>query len=437
MSDVLQVPLFRNIESAGAALKRGTREGSFVDNMKLPVHRWFRFSAGFSAEWVADVISERLPPNGAVLDPFAGSGTTLLVADQLEINSWGFEAHPFIRRVADAKLSWHLDPGEFLSACNEVSQLARKLRQLASTSDNILLTKCYTPEVLIELESLRDAWFQLYASRATSGVHNLVWLAITAILRETSYVGTANWQYLLPNKRKSRVIRPLVAFDQRTAMMAGDMQITQEYGSQSRSHLIATDARSPELAGAPKFDLVLTSPPYPNNFDYADATRLELTFWGEIEKWSDLHKHVRQHLVVACSQHSAAERLVLDELLEATEVDPIREELRTVCEQLAAIRGTKAGRKSYHTMVAGYFLDLARVWHSLRPLCTAEATVCFVVGDSAPYGVHVPVEQWLGRLALAAGFRSFKFDKIRDRNLKWKNRKHRVPLHEGRLWVEG
>ena len=25
---------------------------TFVDNMKLPIHRWFRYSAGFSAEWV-------------------------------------------------------------------------------------------------------------------------------------------------------------------------------------------------------------------------------------------------------------------------------------------------------------------------------------------------------------------------------------------------
>ena len=40
-------------------------------------------------------------------------------------------------------------------------------------------------------------------------------------------------------------------------------------------------------------------------------------------------------------------------------------------------------------------------------------------------------------LAIAAGFKSFTFEKTRDRNVKWKNRKHRVPLQEGRLWVEG
>ena len=63
--------------------------------------------------------------------------------------------------------------------------------------------------------------------------------------------------------------------------------------------------------------------------------------------------------------------------------------------------------------------------------------MCLVVGDSAPYGVHVPVERWLGELALGAGFRSWTFQPVRTRNDRWQTRKHRVPLHEGRLWIEG
>ena len=63
--------------------------------------------------------------------------------------------------------------------------------------------------------------------------------------------------------------------------------------------------------------------------------------------------------------------------------------------------------------------------------------ICFVIGDSAPYGVHVPAVPWLGALALSAGFKSCRFEKTRDRNVKWKNRKHRVPLLEGHLWIEG
>jgi hypothetical protein len=112
-------------------------------------------------------------------------------------------------------------------------------------------------------------------------------------------------------------------------------------------------------------------------------------------------------------------------------------ELTPVCEQLAEVRLTKGGKKTYHLMVACYFHDLARVWEALRRACDTPSQTCFVIGDSAPYGVYVPVIEWLGRLAVAAGFRSFHFERTRDRNVKWKNRKHRVPLCEGRLWVDG
>lgn len=63
--------------------------------------------------------------------------------------------------------------------------------------------------------------------------------------------------------------------------------------------------------------------------------------------------------------------------------------------------------------------------------------MCWVIGDSAPYGVYAPIERWIGELALAAGFVDYRFEKLRDRNIKWKNRKHRVPLKEGLLWIEG
>lgn len=116
---------------------------------------------------------------------------------------------------------------------------------------------------------------------------------------------------------------------------------------------------------------------------------------------------------------------------------PILDELASVCNQLSDIRHTKGGKKTYHLMVACYFQDLAHVWHSLRRVCGSPSRLCFVIGDSAPYGVYVPVIQWFEKLALSAGFGKVSFEQTRERNIKWKNRKHRVPLCEGRLWVEG
>jgi len=88
-------------------------------------------------------------------------------------------------------------------------------------------------------------------------------------------------------------------------------------------------------------------------------------------------------------------------------------------------------------MIAAYYLDLAKVFITLRQLMKENSVVCFVIGDSAPYGVYAPADIWLGKLAIAAGFTSWSFEKTRDRNIRWKNRKHRVPLKEGRLWIRG
>ncbi|MCA9804823.1 MAG: DNA modification methylase, partial [Cyanobacteria bacterium HKST-UBA02] len=157
-------------------------------------------------------------------------------------------------------------------------------------------------------------------------------------------------------------------------------------------------------------------------------------FMGEIAGWGDLQDKVRRFLVRSCTQHVAG--ISFDDSAEPL-LDPIRKELVGVVQQLEKERHNHGGKKPYHTMIGSYFSDMANVWVALRRASAKGSTVCFVVGDSAPYGIYVPVDEWLGKLAVSAGFKSYSFEKTRERNTKWKNRKHRVPLHEGRLWIKG
>jgi hypothetical protein len=250
-------------------------------------------------------------------------------------------------------------------------------------------------------------------------------------------VGTAQWQYVLPNKSKASVLSPLNAFTAKTTQILNDIGHLGSVVNTHQAKILCADARSSLDLEENSIDYVITSPPYPNNYDYADATRLEMTFWEEIRGWSDLHSVVRSRLLCSCSQHSAAAKVQLPEILRDSLLSPILPELRDVCERLETIRLEKGGKKTYHTMIASYFLVLTLVFRTLRRSCRPEADVCFVIGDSAPYGIYVPVEKWLGELAMAEGFRTYHFEKIRDRNIKWKNRKHDVPLKEGRLWIRG
>jgi len=410
------------------------RTGTFTDNMKLPIHRWFRYSAGFSADWVEKIITELEPK--IILDPFAGSGTVSLAADKLGIKSYGIEAHPFVYKLAKGKIAWAVNTHKFLESVNEIKSLAELLRPKLPETIPALLRKCYTDERLLDLLKIKEAYLKI-APSLFEELQSLVFLAICAILRASSHVGTAQWQYILPNKQKSRINEPFDALEKQIAMMKADIFQMQSLVRSSQVTFLQEDARSLKSIPDKLIDLVITSPPYANNYDYADATRLEMTFWGEIDSWSDLHETVRKFLICSSSQHASKDRLKLDELISESILDPIRDELIPVCQKLEEIRGTKGGNKAYHTMIAAYFIDMGFVFHTLRRVTASNCKICFVIGDSAPYGIYVPVEKWLGKLAIASGFKTWSFEQIRQRNIKWKNRKHNVPLHEGRLWIEG
>ena len=428
--------------AAPASPDGSKNQTTFVDNLKLPIHRWFRFSAGYSAGWAEKVILDDISASGrtetTVLDPFAGSGTTLLAASATGSASVGWEAQDLIHRVAQAKVgSLAVDPGELLAATDEVisDAVERAGADAAAHSheaEPALLQKCYSSEALRSLRSLQGA-IDRRRVLLPPDLWNLLWLNLVSILRPVSHVGTAQWQYVLPNKSKARTVSALDGFRLKAQQMAEDIDATAEFLTGPIT-LLRHDARAEGGAAEDSVDLVVTSPPYANNFDYADATRLEMTFLGEIQTWGDL-KVVRESLVHACSQHMTG--YDADAALSDPSLAPIVDRLEPIYEELDAVRQTKGGKKAYHAMVVAYFFDMARVWHELRRAVRPGGRALFVVGDSAPYGVYVPVEVMHGELAVAAGFESYSFDKSRYRNIKWKNRKHRVPLKEGVLEVSG
>jgi hypothetical protein len=411
-----------------------SRSGTFVDNMSLPVHRWFRYSAGFAATWVKEVLADwGIKPGHVVLDPFVGSGTVPVVCDTIGVNSIGVEAHPVVARICKAKLLWTSNPDLVGHFAAEVLEHAQD-REPDVSSYPQLIHRSFDTEALAALDSLKSAWSSL---RDSSPESELIWLALTSILRPTSKAGTAQWQYILPNKTKKKVIHPLLAFQQQIEIIKSDLRWMQTRAKRSHAEIIAGDARTLADSMPQKVDAVITSPPYANNYDYADALRFEMTFWGNVTGWGDLHDTVRKYLIVSSSQHSSRERLKASDLLEADAVEPIRDELGAVIEQLAKVRETHGGKKHYHTMIGAYCLDISLVLRQLRIACKAGSRMCWVIGDSAPYGVYCPIEKWIAELAMAAGFKQHHFNKLRDRNIKWKNRKHRVPLKEGLLWIEG
>src|SRR5207244_6664506 len=121
-----------------------------------------------------------------------------------------------------------------------------------------------------------------------------------------------------PKKSKKSPARPFVAFDELSRTMLADMAASSELRSPS-AKLFHADAR--DCAGVPDgfATLVVTSPPYPNNYDYADATRLEMCFLQEIKGWGDLQSAVRRHLIRSCTQHVPEKAVNLRAVLRSEE----------------------------------------------------------------------------------------------------------------------
>ena len=404
---------------------------TFADNMKLPIHRWYRYTAGFSGAWVGKVIeSEKLSNRCHIIDPFVGSGTVAIESTMHGVMAYGLESNPYVYKIANSKLKWNvLSIEDIRTSAKKLLESAKCIRHDVSTYPDLIL-RCFHEEVLIKLDALKCECLKM----SDGDEKDFMWFVITSILRSTSHVGTAQWQYIQPNKTKSNVLDPFDAFSKKIQDICSDIRSADIADSNHNAIILKQDARGD--VGIPDGwgDLVITSPPYANNYDYADAMRLEMLFWGDINGWDGL-KNVSSHLVRACTQHVSKLKPEVDNLLNSSLLSPIRTELVEKYRLLETERANHGGKKNYHYMILAYFYDLARVFQMLNKKTNDNCKMCFVIGDSAPYGIYIPVDEWLGKLAISAGFREYEFEKLRDRNTKWKNRKHRVPLKEGRLWI--
>ena len=241
------------LELFESSKKKKDNSMTFIGNMKLPIHRWFRYSAGFSGAWVRELIEEKKAKR--VIDPFAGSGTVMIESDFAGIESFGVDSHPFVNRIGNAKLFWKENPQEFKKASNKLLEMASKIK-INQNEYPALITKCYPPKIIIKLTALKEAWQK---SKEPKPIKELLWFLITSILRKTSPVGTASWQYVLPNKSKSKVIDPFIAFQTKAYEMVKDMTAMQKkYPDFGNAKILIEDAREMNSIPNKWADLILS-----------------------------------------------------------------------------------------------------------------------------------------------------------------------------------
>lgn len=412
--------------------------GSFQDSRRAPVHRWFTYPAGYSHRLVESKIREYgLDGQHWIADPFLGSGTTSVAAKTAGVNSVGVEAHPFVFWVAQTKLHFEHNLGQLAAAVRCVGQTAKTIY-----ADGLeygaewpaLVYKCFDADNLRRLYALRTAILEYDPAPER---RDFLKLALTATLRIVTSAG-AGWPYIAPSKYAERTTRrdAFAEFEQRCAVMIDDLTAIRLSSADHSEHRLSNgDARRLAQYAAPdSIDLILSSPPYLNNYDYADRTRLETYFWGMYDSWGDITRQVRDRLIIAAT--TQIRRNEMDAVRHCPgvhQVSPaIHSELMNAIGRLSELRLAKGGKKAYDLMVAGYFEDLLPVLAGAYTVLKAGQPLVLVLGDSAPYGVHIRTDELIGKLALAVGFARYDVEVIRERGGKWagNSQRHKVPLRE-------
>ncbi len=422
--------------------KQESEWGTFKDSLRAPVHRWFTYPAGFSYKAVEHPIERfGILPGQTIYDPFMGSGTTNLTAKTLGIHSFGVEAHPFVYRITTAKMNWCIDRGEVLEFLKvvrlELPHLSQSYHpdQIKETFPELIL-KCYQENTLADLLALR---ILVCEQKMSADLREFFFVVATALLREVSTAATG-WPYIAPNKQKVTSLDKdvLTEFSNLARRMVDDIEEIKIWSNgryQRTTHtLINGDSR--DTTGqipAESVDHVFTSPPYLNNFDCADRTRLERYFWGEAKTWGEITRDVRDKLMTSATTQIARSdaKYEISAELQA-DCSDVAAFVATAVAELSTRRLHKGGKKSYDLMVAGYFNDIHQIVRDVYRVLKPNTKALFVLGDSAPYGVHIPTDKLIGEIGLGVGFSDYDIEVLRTRGDKWKAnpQRHSVALRE-------
>ena len=380
-----------------------------------PVHRWFNFIAGFSPELVrASIALETSHPAVAmcVLDPFSGCGTAPLTARLLGLSAVAYEPHPFFATISEAKANshryWHDVPRIHAALLEGISRPCTHDPNLSSSA-SAFLNKMFRKDDLLSLCSART-------TLADGGLDTNP-LAILILSRMLDYccLAATDGIYKAPTSAK-RALSPLQALHKVLTTITRDKcealyckGLVRIYEESSQEMIDVADD---------SVDIVITSPPYLNNFDFAEMTRMYLYFWGIATSWKDITARVRTRLIVNTTTALSGHRQRQDLYRRALPTD-VRHAADAVVDALTQRRKLRAGKKDYNLLIYPYLCQLQQVLRETHRALKPRAPVHMMISDAALYGVHVPAPQWLAQIMTECGFTDVQCRLVRARGHRW------------------
>jgi len=379
------------------------------------IHRWGNFIAGFSIEFVEQCLSGLMAEanSGLVLDPFAGCGTTLIGAKNLGFKTVGYELHPIFNSISSGKLQHYS-----IDEVDQILEIIRRNRTSLKWSTDAMkfLAKLFTDE---NLKSISFAASNL--SNIPPGLQNL---SIVMFLKacELACGSQTDGIYKAPTSTKTHI--PFHAALEQVASELSDDICSNWYQLHWANTPLAMIHKksSVDMSELKSSSVVscITSPPYLNNFDYAEMTRMHLYLLGWCSSWKNISEKVRNHLITNTTTALNGKKLAAFQAASQKSIPKsLSTDLKYIIDELAVERSKRAGKKEYDYLVYPYYSQITQVLSGVHRALQIGGKVHWVVADAALYGVHIETHEHTALIMNELGFRNVQINLLRKRGHRW------------------
>lgn len=384
----------------------GFSDPSFAVNKESPVHRWVPWIAGFSKTFVSDAIERHMHRKGSILDPFAGVGTTLVEALLAGHNAIGFEINPYAAlacriKVDACKVSLtHLRVAiaDFERFYTDATRNGYKVISEPPTGFNTR-SPFFSPSVLHKVLIIQD----FLRNKLSSELRDLFAIAFAATM-----VSYSNYSYEPSLSRRTSsgkfeiqdfpvgqtILSKLQQMMQDIAWMARRMAAQQPTTQVYNETFFNCHER---LANG-SIDLIITSPPYLNNYHYNRNTRPHLYWLGFAQSPHDFYRLENENFGKYWQTVREKERIDIDFPNPDSELIACLELMR----EQKPEKGIYGGN-GWANYAAAYFNDCHRLAVAIKRVLRRRGTALIVIGNNIIQGIMVPTDRYLARIAEHAG----------------------------------
>lgn len=360
---------------------------NFNESLRTPIHRWYGYKEGFSPSFVNGFVSKHSKSSEDIIfDPFGGVGTTGLEANKMGHHAYLMDVNPLGTFASSVKTK-HYSDIEVEYVINEINFLKSIEKWPITVSiDNKTIIKYFdeiTWDSLLQIKS--------YISNISNEtVRNLFFLALLSLIEEIStHHKNGN------GVKKKRILPEPLSFSalkgkmiQRLSMYIDDIKTTNLKGETT----IFYQSNLEEYVLPSKADIVLTSPPYANCFDYSKVYLTELWVGGFFTKKED-QKLFRDKSVISHVHYRWKPR---NETYGANVINKLI---------VLILEKKDLWSNNIIPMLKGYFSDMGKFLFNLSKNLNEGATVGIVVGNSVYGGTPIATDIILAKQAEELGYK--------------------------------